>query len=161
MAKYISRAAIAAALALGVSGANASQWGTAKLEVSVNVVNSCNIASVAPIEFTQINSGAPTTEDIKSSAIVVNCNSGGWHLSPVEDVPNDVRSLKNGLATLNYKLCNPSPVTYASCNPFNQGNQISGSALSDTKTVYAVMEGGNTPTKSGNYADTVTIQLTN
>lgn len=161
MAKYITRAAIAAAaLALGVSGAYADQYGTSNLIVSVNVVNSCSITSVAPIAFSQIDGGAHTTEDIKSSAIVVSCNHGSWSLSPTDAI-TDVRSMTNGGASLNYKLCNPTPGTYAGCAPFYYGAPITGTALSDTKTIYAVMEGGVLPAKSGNYTDTVQIQLTN
>jgi spore coat protein U-like protein len=163
MAKYISRAAIAAAaLALGVSGAYAGQYGDpSNLSVSVNVATSCSISSVAPIAFSQISAGAMTTEEVKPSAIVVNCNSGGWHLSVAADVDNDVRSMTNGSASLHYKLCNPTPGSYASCTPFNQGHPISGTALTDTQTIYGVMEGGVLPAKSGTYSDTVQIQLTN
>ena len=75
MGKYISRAITAAALA-GVSGAYATQYGTGNLSVSVNVATSCSISSVAPIAFSPINAGALTTEEVKSSAIVVSCNNG-------------------------------------------------------------------------------------
>ena len=162
MAKYISRAAIAAAvLAIGISGAYAGQYGVADLSVSVNVATSCSISSVAAIAFTQITAGSMTTEDVKPSAIAVNCNSGGWRLSVAADVDNDVRSMTNGSASLHYKLCNPIPGSYAGCIPFNQSHPISGTALTDTQTIYGVMEGGVLPAKSGNYTGTVQIQLTN
>lgn len=102
-----------------------------------------------------------TTEDVKTSTIAVNCNSGGWHLSVTADVDNDVRSMTNGSASLHYKLCNPIPGSYADCRAFNQGHPISGNALTDTPTIYGVMEGGVLPAQSGNYTDTVQIQLTN
>jgi spore coat protein U-like protein len=162
MAKYISRAAIAAAvLALGVSGAYAVQYGIGTLNVSVNVQATCGISSVAPIVFSQVAAGAATTEDIKPSAITVSCNSGGWKLAVAADVTGDVRSMTNGAASLNYKLCNPTPGTYAGCTPFNMSHPILGTDLNSTQTIYGVMEGGITPTKSGNYTDTVTIELTN
>jgi spore coat protein U-like protein len=162
MAKYISRAAIAAAaLALGVSGAYATQYGVANLSVSVNVATSCSISSVAPIAFTQITAGANTTEDVKPSDIVVSCNTGGWNVSVAADVTGDVRSMTNGGASLHYKLCNPTPATYASCVPFNQNHPIPGVDLNKTVTIYGVMESGVLPAKSGNYTDTVQIQLTN
>jgi spore coat protein U-like protein len=161
MAKYISRAAIAAAaLALGVSGAYATQYGIGTLNVSVNVAPTCDITSVSPIVFSQVAKGATTSEDIKASAIAVSCNSGGWHLS-IDDT-NEVRSMKNGTtASLNYKLCNPTPGTYATCVPFNQNHPISGTDLTSTVTIYGVMEGGVAPTKSGDYIDAITISLTN
>jgi spore coat protein U-like protein len=162
MAKYISRAAIAAAaLALGISGVYATQYGVANLNVSVNVATSCSITSVAPIAFTQINAGANTAEEVKPSAIVVSCNSGGWHLGVAADVTNDIRSMTNGAASLKYKLCNPTPGSYAGCIPFNLNSPISGADLNSTITIFGVMEGGVLPAKSGNYTDTVQIQLTN
>ena len=110
MAKYISRAAIAAAaLALGIFAADATQYGIGTLNVSVNVQATCGISSVAPLVFNEVAAGAATTEDIKPSVITVNCNSGQWHLSVVADVDNDVRSMVNGSASLHYKLCNPIP----------------------------------------------------
>ena len=66
----------------------------------------------------------------------------------------------NGTASLHYKLCNPIPGSYVGCTPFNQNAPISGTAVSDTKTIYAVMEGGKLPAQSGDYTDVVTIQLT-
>ena len=162
MGKYISRAAIAAAaLALGVSGAYAAQYGVGNLNVSVNVQATCGISSVVPIVFSQVVAGATTTEDKQPSAITVSCNSGGWSLSVTADVTNDIRSMTNGGASLHYKLCNPTPGAYATCVPFNQNSPISGTDLNSTITIYGVMEGGIIPTKSGNYTDTVQIQLTN
>jgi spore coat protein U-like protein len=163
MAKYISRAAIAAAaLALGVSGAYAGQYGTSELRVSVTVANSCRITNISPIVFTQIDGGGPTTQDKKASNIEVSCNGGTWNLSPTEDVPGDVRSMThtNGVASLHYKLCKDESATYDTCTPFKQGAPISGSALNDTKTIYGVMEGDVLPVQSGTYSDVVIIQLT-
>jgi spore coat protein U-like protein len=162
MAKYISRAAIAAAaLALGISGAYAGQYGVADLSVSVNVQATCGISSVAPIAFSQVVAGATTTEDKQPSTITVRCNSGGWRLSVAADADNDVRSMTNGTASLRYKLCNPTPGSYAGCIPFNQAHPISGTDLNGIQTIYGIMEGGVLPAKSGNYTDTVQIQLTN
>jgi spore coat protein U-like protein len=162
MGKYISRAAIAAAaLALGVSGAYAGQWGTGDLVVSVTVDPTCNITGVDPIVFSKIQKGATTTEDMKPSTIHVSCNSGGWHLSPVTDFADDVRSMTYSGASLHYKVCKPTPGTYAGCTPFNQGHPIAGSDLTSSVTIYAIMEGNVSPAISGTYTDTVTIQLTN
>ncbi len=69
--------------------------------------------------------------------------------------------MTNNGASLNYKLCNPIPGSYATCVPFNGGHPITGTAHSDTKTIYGVMEGNVLPAKSGDYTDAVTIQLTN
>ena len=161
MAKYISRAVIAAAaLALGVSGGNAVQYGTGNLVVSVNAVPTCDITSVAPIVFSEIAKGAATTEEIKPSVIAVSCNSGGWKLS-IGDT-EEVRTMKIGTAaSLNYKLCKPSPSSYTDCAPFNLNNPVIGEDLTSSVTIYGVMQGNIHPTKSGNYIDTVTIQLTN
>ena len=160
MAKYISRAAIAAAaLALGVSGAYATQYGTGNLSVSVNVVTSCSISSVGAIAFDQIAAGANTTENVKSSDIVVTCNSGAWKLGVASDVTGDVRSMTNNGASLNYKLCKPSPGSYAGCAAFNMANPIVGTDLNSTQTIYGIMEGGVPPAKSGTYSDIVQLQL--
>jgi spore coat protein U-like protein len=162
MAKYISRAAIAAAaLAIGVSGVYAVQYGTGDLVVSVTVDPTCNITGVDPIVFSKIAKGATTTEEVKSSVIHVSCNSGGWHLSPATDFPDDVRSMTNGAASLHYKVCKPTPGTYASCTPFNQNHPIPGSDLTGSVIIYAIMEGNVLPAASGTYTDTVTISLTN
>jgi spore coat protein U-like protein len=160
MAKYISRAAIAAAaLALGVSGAYASVYGNGTLNVSVNVEPTCNIV-VGDITFTKIIGGARTTEDIKPSSIAVNCNTAAWHLSVDDNLVE--RSMKNGEESLKYKLCNPTPTAgYNSCVPFNQNSPITGTTLTDNVTVFGIMEGGVLPPKPGDYKDAVRIQVTN
>jgi spore coat protein U-like protein len=161
MAKYISRAAIAAAaLALGVSGAYAAVYGNGNLHVSVNVDPTCSI-TVGDITFTRITGGARTTEEIKPSSIGVSCNTGAWNLS-IND-SEEVRTMKNSTATLNYKLCNPTPTGYtAGCTPFNQNHPIAGNGLTDTTIIiYGVMEGDVLPTKPGIYSDTVQILVTN
>ena len=163
MAKYISRAAIAAAaLALGVSGTYATQWGTGDLVVSVTVDPTCNITGVDPIVFSKIPKGATTTEDMQPSAIHVSCNSGGWHLSPVSDFADDVRSMIP-MVRLRYTTssANPPRGHTPAAQRSIRVTAIPGSDLTSTITIYAVMEGEVFPAISGTYTDTVTIQLTN
>jgi hypothetical protein len=163
MSMRISRAAMAAAaIALGVSGASADPLDSKDLVVQVEVASSCNITSIPAIAFTGIGAGALTTEEIKTSAVQVSCNNGGWNLKPASEPVSGYWSMTSGFASsLNFKLCTSNPASYAACNLLSASNPISGVAATSTNTIYAIMEGGKTPVAPGHHQSNVTLQLTN
>jgi spore coat protein U-like protein len=75
MKKYISLAAVAAAaVALGVSGANALT-ATGSLAVTANVASACSISAGATLAFGTVNAADTTTHTDGNTTIGVTCGS--------------------------------------------------------------------------------------
>jgi len=163
MKTLLSRAALAAAaMALGLSGANATNYDTKPLNVLVNVFSACSITAVSSIQFDDIVNGVATSLNPKFTTVQVTCNNGGWNIFAATDPGRTgrtmVRDVSNSIA---YQLCvdQTQLTAYANCNALSTTRGISGSG-NGTATIQAVMQPGIAPA-AGNYTDVVTLQLTN
>lgn len=164
MTKYISRAAVAAAaIALGVSGANAATPVTATMQVSANVVSACTL-NTNPLNFGNVTT--TTTGNTQASAtLIVNCSQGVSYSIGIDNgsnfnssgAANYTRQIASGNNKIPYGIFSD-----AACSvPWdNAGNVVSnsGSGQPQPLIVCGILPPINAAAP-GVYTDTVNVSI--
>ncbi len=157
MTKYISRAAIAAAaLTLGVSGANATNLATGNLSVSATVITACTVSG-GTLAFGNVATNNSTTTTASSTGVSITCpvaysvtldQGAHWDTADAKYQVADY----GGTHLIGYHLSDTSGNTTWG-TPTSSGN--SGPT---TLTVYGTLD-ALTGQPAGSYTDTVQIQV--
>lgn len=155
MTKYISLAALAAAMTLGVSAANASNTATGTLSVTANVMTACTVGT-ASLDFGNVlTSAAGTTSG--TGSINVTCSVPyKVDLGQGQNWSSNSRHLKTGAGgdaehLMHYTLSDTSSGTsWDSSRSFSSG----------AVTVYGTLDAPVTGQVAGSYSDAVDITIT-
>ena len=157
MTKYISRAAIAAAaLTLGVSGANALQ-ANGNLSVSATVVTACSVTG-GTLAFGNIATGTITPTSGTSTGVSVTCptpytvtlgQGGHW----------DSTNSKFQVADTNGNLIGYQLSDIGGGNTTWSNPSFPGSATPTSLPIYGTLDGLTNGQPAGSYTDVVQIQV--
>jgi spore coat protein U-like protein len=160
MNKYISLAAVAAAaLALGVSGANAHTTVTDNLTVSADVVNACTVDASTPLNFGPVMAGDPAKDG--STTISVTCGTGVAYTVGMGDgqhMNSGTRRVAHGTDYINYSISAVSSggANWDNTNPNAVGNTGDGTA--QPFPVYGQLA-AVVAQPAGHYSDTVAVSV--